>query len=359
MNPKKVFDLLKQTFTAFGEDKAPRLAAALAYYTVFSLAPLLVVVIAIAGLAFGQEAARGQITGQIQQLVGVTAAKAIQEILASASKPSSGIVATTIGVVTLLLGAAGVFGQLQDALNTVWGVAPKPGRSFWETIKDRFASFTMVLGVGFLLLVSLSMSTALSALVKYVSGVVPFLAVLGQVLDFVVSFGVVTLLFALLFKYLPDVKIGWRDVWMGAAMTALLFVVGKFAIGLYLGRSGVASAYGAAGSLVVLLLWVYYAAQILLFGAEFTKAYAKNYGSQIVPADDAVPVTPEARAEQGLKPADGPAAPGHSAPRHAQAPPGPPATVHCTPGMERDIQRAGLVGAALGLVFGLIRAPKR
>jgi membrane protein len=261
-------------------------------------------------------------------------------------------------VATLLLGAAGVFGQLQDALNTIWGVKPKPGRGFWATIKDRFASFTMVLGVGFLLLVSLTLTTVLSALVKYVSGSIPALAAIGQVLDFIVSFAVITLLFALIFRVLPDVKIDWRDVWLGAALTSILFVVGKFAISVYLGRSGVASAYGAAGSLVVLLLWVYYAAQILFSGAEFTKVYAKTFGSKIVPADDALPVTAEARAEQGLEPVA--KTPGVGPTRQpGPPPPGPRKLAHGTLQYESDIRRAGLIGAVLGLVLGLIRAPKQ
>jgi membrane protein len=301
MNAKALWDLLKATFSDWNEDKAPRLAAALAYYALFAIAPLLVIVIAIAGLFFGAEAVRGQIVGQMQGLVGEQGGKAIQDMVANAAnRPATGIVATVIGVVTLIVGAVGLFGQLQDALNTIWEVQPKPGRSWMEVIKDRLAPFTMVLGVAFLLLVSLVISAALAGIGTFLGGAFPGLAIVGEVINFVVSFGVITLLFAMIYKVLPDAKIAWNDVWIGAAATALLFTIGKFLIGLYLGRSSTASTYGAAGSLVIILLWVYYSAQILFLGAEFTQVYAKTYGSQIRPAENAVAVTEEARAQQGI-----------------------------------------------------------
>jgi membrane protein len=300
MKGKDILPLLKETFASWSEDKAPRLAAALAYYTLFSIAPLVIIAIAVAGLAFGDEAARGQLDDQIRNTVGPKAAEAIQDMVRNASRPSHGILASVIGVLTLLFGAAGVFGQLKDALNTIWEVAPAPGRSFWGMVKDRFLSFAMVLVIGFLLMVSLVVSAALSGVSKYMAGMLPTVSWLGPVLDFVISLAVFTGLLALIYRVLPDAKIAWRDVRIGAFMTALLFAIGKILIGLYLGRSTVASAYGAAGSLVVLLLWVYYSAQILFFGAEFTQVYATRYGSRIVPADDAVPVTEEARAQQGI-----------------------------------------------------------
>ncbi|HBY97286.1 MAG TPA: ribonuclease BN [Chloroflexi bacterium] len=300
MSPKAIWTLLKETFSEWSEDKASRLAAALAYYTVFSLGPLLIVVIAIAGVVFGQEAARGQIVAQAQGLIGRSGAQAVQTIIQNARQPTSGIVATSIGIVTLLLGASGVFGQLQDALNTIWEVMPKPGRGLMGAITDRFVSFTMVLGIGFLLLVSLVLSAVLTGLATFFGDVLPIPGFVLQIVDFVVSFAVITLLFAMIYKVLPDVEIAWGDVWIGAAMTSLLFTIGKFLIGLYLGRSAVTSTYGAAGSLVVILLWVYYSAQILFFGAEFTQVHARRYGSRIVPTEDAIPVTEKARAEQGI-----------------------------------------------------------
>ncbi len=297
---KESWEVLKQTSSEWLDDHAARLGAALAFYSVLSLAPLLVIVLAIAALVFGEEAARGQLVAQIEDMVGTEGARAIQEIIAHAQKPEAGILATVLGVVTLLFGAAGVFGQLQDALNTIWEIQSKPGRGIWGFLKARFFSFAMVLGTGFLLLVSLVLSAALAALGKYMTDALPGLGPVWQVVNFGVSFGVITLLFALIFKVVPDVIIAWKDVWVGAALTALLFTLGKFLLGLYLGRSSVGSAYGAAGSLVVLVVWIYYSAQILFFGAEFTQVYAKRYGLQIVPTKDAIPLTEEARAEQGM-----------------------------------------------------------
>lgn len=300
MNIKTIWVLLKETFSEWNADKASRLAAALAYYTIFSLAPLLIIVIAIAGAVFGEEAARGEIVGQIQGLVGIDGAKFIETAIESASQPRAGTVASIISIIILLFGASGLFAQLQDALNTIWEVQPKPGRGLIGLIRDRFLSFSMVLGVGFLLLVSLVMSAALAAVVNFVGHLIPGIAFVLELTNFIFSFVVTTLLFGLIYKVLPDVEIAWSDVWIGAAITSLLFSIGRFGLGVYLGNSSFGSTYGAAGSVVIILVWVYYAAQILFFGAEFTQVYARKFGSRIRPAKNAVPVTPQARAEQGM-----------------------------------------------------------
>lgn len=279
--------LLKEAFEKWSADKAPRLGAALSYYTVFSLVPLLVLTIAIAGWAFGKEVAQQSMMAQIESLVGPQSAAAIKQMLEIAQKPSSGMFASVVALGTLLLGSSGVFAQLQDALNAVWGVEPKAGRGIWGTIKDRFFSLLAVLGTGFLLLVSLVLSAALAAAGKLFQGWLPGQEALLHLAHFVISFGVITLLFAMMFKLLPDAKVAWHDVWVGAALTSLLFTIGKFLIGFYLGKADVGSAYGAAGSLVILLVWVYYSSQILLYGAEFTAVYANRYGSRIVAGERA------------------------------------------------------------------------
>lgn len=285
---KTGFDVLKQTFSDWSEDKAPRLGAALAYYTVFSIAPLIVIVIAIAGMWFGQEAAQEQIFGQLASLVGTEGAKGISGLLEAANKPREGMIASALAIVTLIFGATGVFVQLQDALNTIWEVKPKPGRGIWGFIRHRLLSLAMVFAIGFLLLVSLVVSAGLAAAGKWFEGAMPGGEQVWHILNFVLSFVVIAALFSLMFKYLPDVKIAWRDVWLGGTLTALLFTIGKFALGMYLGRSSVSSAYGAAGSLIVLLLWVYYSAQILFFGAEFTQVYANRFGKKLEPAENAM-----------------------------------------------------------------------
>jgi membrane protein len=291
-----VKDLVRETLSEWSKDKASRLAAALSYYTIFSVAPLLVIAIAVAGLVFGRKAATDQIVYEIRGLVGDQGAQVIQTILQNASKTSSGVLATIIGIVTLLIGASGAFGQLQDSLNTIWEVKPKSGRGVKGVLRDRFLSFSMVVVIGFLLMVSLVLSAFLSGVGKYLSGQLPMSSVVMQAINFGISFAVTTLLFALIFKVLPDAYIRWRDVWVGAAVTALLFSLGRFLIGLYLGRSSVSSAYGAAGSLVVLLLWVYYSAQILFLGAEFTQVYAKTFGKAIIPKPNAERLFPPAGA---------------------------------------------------------------
>jgi len=303
---KTLFELLRDTWNEFNTDKAPRLAAALAYYTAFSIAPLIVVVVSVAGLVWNREAVQGQLDNQIRGLVGSQAATAIQDMVANADQAETGVIATVIGVATLVLGAAGVFGQLQDALNTVWGVQPKPTSGIsgiLYMLRSRFISFTMVLGIGFLLLVSLVISAILAALNGWVFSRLPFSEAVLQLINFGISFVVITLLFAVIYKVLPDAKIRWKDVWVGAAVTALLFSVGKYLIGLYLGSSSIASSYGAAGSFVVLLVWIYYSAFIFLFGAEFTQVYARKFGAEIVPGDNAMFVNEAKRGQPGKKPA--------------------------------------------------------
>ena len=300
MNIKGIITLIKNTFSEWSEDKASRLAAALAYYTIFSIPPLLIIAIAIAGQVFGQEAAQNQIVAQFSSLIGADSAEALQAMITNAQQPGESIAAAIFGVIILLFGASGVFGQLQDALNTIWEVEPKQGRGILGMIKDRFFSFTMVLGVSFLLLVSLLMSAALAAVGEFFNALLPSLTVLAPFFSLLISLGAITVVFALIFKVVPDVKVAWSDVWVGAAVTGLLFVLGQFAIGLYLGNSDVTSTYGAAGALVVILLWVFYSAQILFLGAEFTQVYANIYGTRIVPTENAAPVTEEAREKEGI-----------------------------------------------------------
>jgi len=279
-----VWNIIRQTFTEWMEDKAPQLGAALSFYCILSLAPLLIIVLAIAGAFFGDDAARGELVSQIRGMVGREGAEAIQEILANANKPFAGIWATVVGGITLLLGASGVFGQLQDSLNTIWDVKPK-ANGIVGVIKDRFLSFAMVLGTGFLLLISLVVSAGLTALGNYMSGLLPGIDTLWGILNFLIALGVITVLFALIFRLIPDTEIAWNEVWIGAFITSLLFSFGKFALGMYLGSQSVGSSYGAAGSLVVLVVWVYYSAQILFFGAEFTQVYSrwKRTGSTAKP----------------------------------------------------------------------------
>ena len=291
MNPKEIFSILKKAGSEWMEDQAPTLGAALAYYTVFSLAPLLIIAIAIAGLVFGQEAAQGQIFDQLRGLLGEASGKAMQDMVQKANaQPATGLIATLTGVVMLLFGASGVFGQLQTSLNAIWDVQPKPGRGILGIIQDRILSFGFILVVGFLLLVSLLLTAGIALVAQWFGGMIPGMETLAQILNFVLSLALITMLFAMIFKFLPDAKIAWHDVWIGAFITAALFTMGKFALGLYLGKSGVDSSYGAAGSLIVLLLWVYYSSQILFFGAEFTQVYANRFGSRVAPADDAVSV---------------------------------------------------------------------
>lgn len=277
---RSTFQLFKKAFSEWNEDKAPTFAASLSYYTMFSIAPVLVIAVSVAGMAFGEDAARGQIQTQLQDLVGTSGAEVIGQMMISARKPSSGIIATALGVIALIFGATGVFVQLQDALNHIWHVKPRPRNGVLNFLRSRFLSFAMVLVIGFLLLVSLVVSAALSGIGAYFDHLFPGWALLWQGLNLLISFAVITVLFAMMYKLLPDTHVAWQDVWLGAAVTSLLFSLGKFGIGLYLGRSTVASSYGAAGSLAVVLIWVYYSAQILFLGAEFTQVYARHHGSR-------------------------------------------------------------------------------
>ena len=284
--------LLKQTFQEWLQDKAPQLGAALAYYTVFSLAPLILVLLAIVGIVFRHDPAGAwsKITQQMSYFLDPSAVQIVQNIAQKASQPGKGLIATIIGVMLALFGASGMFGQLQDALNTIWGVKAKPGGGIWGFVRSRFLSFTMIGGVCFLLLVSLTLESVLKVFSHYVQSVLPSGIVIAMTVYVIFDFGVIVLLFAMIFKFLPDVKIQWRDVWIGAVMTAVLFGVGKWALGFYLGSGTAGSAYGAASSLITLLLWVYYSSQILLFGAEFTQVYAERAGRGVKPDEYAVRV---------------------------------------------------------------------
>jgi membrane protein len=285
-----VFGLLKQTFQEWLGDKAPQLGAALAYYTVFSLAPLILVLLAIVGVIFRDDPAGtwNKITEQMSYFLDPSAVQVVQSIAQKASEPGKSTIATIIGVALAILGASGVFGQLQDALNTIWGVKAKPGGGIWGFLRNRFLSFAMVAGVCFLLLVSLTLESLLKAFSHYVQTVLPGGIVVALAVYFIFDFAVVVLLFAMIFKFLPDVEIQWRDVWIGAVITTILFGIGKWLLGFYLGSGAAGSAYGAASSLITLLLWVYYSSQILLFGAEFTQVYAARAGRAFKPTEYAV-----------------------------------------------------------------------
>jgi membrane protein len=283
--------LLKATFRHWLEDKAPQLGAALAYYTVFSLAPMVLVLLAVFGLIYGNsEVARREILHQLYSFLDRSSAKAVEDIATSAGKPTASALATVVGIAVALFGASGVFGQLQEALNTIWGVKPKPGRSLVSFLRARFLSFAMVAGMCFLLLVSLTASAVITAVGGYLEHLLPGGSVLAWTIHLVLDISIVTLLFAMIFKFLPDARLSWRDVRLGAALTTALFLIGKYALGLYLGSGAPGSAYGAAGSLITMLIWIYYAAPIVLFGAEFTRVYAQERGRGIRPAKHAVRV---------------------------------------------------------------------
>jgi membrane protein len=288
MNRKSLWQFLKDVFTQWIEDEPFLLASSLSYYTLFSLAPLLVIAIAVAGLVFGRAAAQNQIVETIGGMIGAQSAQAIQGMIENASnKPKTGMIFTVLGAVALLFGAGGVVGQLTTSLNKIWGVVPKSGQGVWGFIRQRFISFVMVLAVGFLLLISLVVTALVTGLSQFIGTLIGGAAFVAHLLDILVSFAFVTLLFAMIYKFVPDIRIQWKDVWIGAALTSILFTIGKFLIGLYLGSSGVTSVYGAAGSLITVLLWVYYSSLIFLLGAEFTQAYTSTYGSGIAPAANA------------------------------------------------------------------------
>ena len=290
MRVSLMITLFKRATWAWWEDNCLRLGASLAYYTLFAIAPVLLVAIAIAGLAFGAEAVRGELTGQLRSLIGRDGAEAVQALLEGASRRQSGVFATVVGAVTFIFAATGAFLELQTVLNTIWRVKPNPdAATLTAFIRDRVRSFGLVLAIGFLLLVSLAVSAALAAASAWIDRRAPGVPLLWQSINAVVALGVITTLFALLYRFLPDVDLEWRDVAMGALVTAVLFTIGKQAIGLYLGQSSTASSYGAAGSVMVLLLWVYYSTQILLLGAEFTRMYAEHEGYPPPPQSFAEP----------------------------------------------------------------------
>lgn len=280
MTWRAVWILIKETASSWSDINAPRLGAALAFYTMLSIAPLLVLSIAISGLVFGEQAAQGRILGELQSVIGYQGSSAIQDLLNHSRHLSSGISALAIGIVLLIFGASSVFGELRDSLNLVWGVKTTTGPGIMGVIRSRLASFAMVVGIGFLLLVSLLFSAAIAAAGKFFGDMLPIPEVALQLGSALLSFLAVTILFALLYKAIPEVKIEWRDVWIGAAVTSALFSLGKLIIGLYIGKVGVSSTYGAAGSLVAFLIWVYYSAQIFFLGAEFTHAFSERHGSR-------------------------------------------------------------------------------
>lgn len=278
-----LFRLVKQTIREYSEDRVPQLAASLAYYTIFSLAPLLVIVVGIAGLLFDQNEARQALLGQMRGLVGQEGAEFLRSVMESANRERAGVLATVIGIGAMIFGATGAFVALHEALNRIWGAPTLPIHGVVDFIRKRFLSFTLVLGVGFLLLVSLVFNTGLAMLDEMMRQRMPGSELVMSVVNWLISFILITILFAMIYKILPDIHIRWRDVWVGAAATTLLFNLGKEAIGLYLGNSVVGSTYGAAGALALLLLWIYYSAQVLLIGAEFTQIYARWRGSPTLP----------------------------------------------------------------------------
>jgi membrane protein len=301
MNLKQFRSLLKDAFNGWLHAKAPRLGAALAFYAVLSLAPMLVFILWAVALVFGPQAAAGRLSGELAGTVGQPMADALQEMISNANRPWGGTWHTILGVVMLFFGASGVFAELQDAMNTIWQVTPRPGRWLMTILRDRFLSFVMVMGCCFLLLLSLAATAALAFLEgMWGPSWLPGGSLLWHLLNLGVSFVVVTVLFAIVLKVLPDAKVRWRDVWLGAVVTALLFTLGKYVLGLYLTHGNVTTGYGAAGSLLVVLLWVYYASQILLFGAALTRAWARCYGGGVEPTRNAVSLSPEDRARQGI-----------------------------------------------------------
>jgi len=344
---KTWWTLVKASVSSWLDDYAPSMGAALSYYTVFSLAPLLLIVVSVAGLVFGEDAVRGELFAQLQGLMGADAAKAIQDLLASVNKPAHGIVGTLVGVALLVFGATTVFGELQDALDRIWRAPARKKGGLWSLLRARLLSFGMILGLAFLLMVSLVLGAAISALGKWWGPAFGGWETLLQIVNLLVGFGLTTLVFAMIYKLMPRVKVEWHDVWLGALVTSLLFTIGKFLIGLYIGKSGVASGFGAAGSLIVVFIWVYYSAQIFLLGAEFTWVYAKTLGSL--------------RSEKGVAEVVQKAAGTDEVPARSADPQAPP-----TPGAQSDVRdprRAtsrggaaatlGDVGAGVAFFFAL------
>jgi len=302
MNVKEVGTILHEAAKSWMADHAPRMAAALAFYTILSMAPLLVITTAIVGFVLGEEAAQGQIVAQLQGLIGSAGAEVIQTALNHANQPRAGMIASLLGIVTLLFGASGVFVELQDDLHVVWKATKGTGASWWETVKDRLLSFAMVLSVGFILLVSLILSALLAIIGAVIKDFMPGLGVLVQVVNVVISLGVTTTLFALIFRYVPEYRLPWRVVLAGAALTAAFFSLGKFLIGLYVGQAGIATPFGAAGSVVVLVVWVYYSALIFFFGAEVTQGIAKKGALSSRPVDSSINDEDRYRYQLGVPP---------------------------------------------------------
>jgi len=286
---KSIWNILKNSASAFSVDKVTKLSGSLAYYTVFALAPLLIIIISLSGIFFGQEAAQGKVYRQLADFLGPDTALQLQQIIKNASLAGKSKVAAIIGGITLLIGATTVFAEIQESINMIWGLKPKPKRGWLKMLKNRFLSFSIIISLGFLLLVSLTITTLIDSFSNNLRAHFPQIAVvIFYILNLVITLVVITLIFGVIFKVLPDAKIKWKDVIAGAIATGVLFMIGKFGISFYISKSSVGSTYGAAGSLVIVLLWVYYSAIILYFGAEFTKAYAVEFGSEIYPDDYAV-----------------------------------------------------------------------
>ena len=341
-----VFELIRDTAQGYSQDKGPMLAASLAYYTMFSLAPLIVLTIALVSIFVGQQAVEGRLVAQIEDVVGREAAVVIESIIENASETTSGITATIISTVLLIAGASGVFTQLKRAINSMWRIAQPPNRGLWALFKTRGLSFLMVLGVGLLLLLSMTISTTLALVSKWLTEISPLLAAVLPLVDFVVSLTIITGCFALIFKFLPDAAVSWQDVGLGAVVTAVLFSLGEYIIGLYLGNWTGGAAYGAASSLLVLLFWIYLSAQILLFGAEFTQIYSNRHGSRVVVKEGFIQVT-HRRYEAPANPQ--PVLPVIEEPEPVDdALPLPP-----SPTRPRQIA-IGLIGLAIGLLLGFL-----
>lgn len=286
---KGLIEVFKNSFSGFGDDRVTKLSGSLAYYTIFSMAPLLIVIISLCGLFLGREAVEGKIYGTLTGFVGADTAAQLQEIIKNASIAGKGKIAAIVGAVTLLVGATTVFAEIQDTINMIWGLKPKPKKGWLKMLQNRFLSFSIIISLGFLLLVSLGITTIIDGFSDRLKTYFPGVTVMVfYVVNLAITFAVTTLIFGVIFKVLPDAKIKWKDVLAGAITTAILFMLGKFAISFYISKSNVGSTYGTAGSMVVLLLWIYYSAIILYFGAEFTKAYAVKYGSEIHPNQYAV-----------------------------------------------------------------------
>jgi len=298
---KRIWEILKKSFSGFSDDKVTMLSSSLAYYTVFSMAPLLIIIISLSGLFLGQDAAQGKIYGQLSKFIGPDTASQLQTMIQNASLSGKSHIAAIIGIITLIVGATTVFAQIQESINFIWGLKPKPKKGWLKLLKNRFLSFSVIVGLGFLLLVSLSISTLIDSFSNSLKNHFPDMTVVVfYIVNLVITLIVTTLIFGAIFKVLPDAKIKWRDVIAGAITTAVLFMLAKFGISFYISKSNVGSTYGAAGSLVILLLWVYFSSMILYFGAEFTKAYAVEFGSNIYPDNYAV-TTKTVEVETGKK----------------------------------------------------------